>query len=316
MGGLGNLPGQNFYVPDAAENAFDPRLFRQYMEERGYTAAEAPNGYNSMLRGVFDAQGNPVVPVEQFNYDGDQAFWNAGLAAMALTGANIGLATGGLGGGAVTGGAASTPSLGGVAGGGLAGGGFMDPTSYAGLVQGFTSSGGLPSVGSVGAAGFSVPSLGGSLAPSAGAGAGGVNWLDAGLGALDIAGGLYGMREARKASEAMDPFRDYRAGYAQKLAELEANPGSVMRLPGFQAGVRTIESNQGATGFYGSGNMLAALSEYGGNFYQQEADRLARLAGAYSTPGAGALGSAQLTGQSLASIGYGVGQLSRYFGGG
>jgi hypothetical protein len=141
-------------------------------------------------------------------------------------------------------------------------------------------------------------------------------WMNAIGGGLSIAGGLYGMKTAKDAAGAMDPFGPYRGQYAQRLQALEANPGMVAQLPGFQAGIKALESSTAAGGYFGSGNAAAALTEFGGNFYERELARLAQLAGAGQSPGAGALGAAQITGQSLAGIGYGIGQLSRLFPGG
>lgn len=131
-----------------------------------------------------------------------------------------------------------------------------------------------------------------------------------------IASGIYGMKLAGDAREASDPFAPYRAGYGAKLAALEANPGSIVSRPGFQAGLETIGRKSAATGYYGSGNMASALSRYSGDFYTQEANRLAGLAGANQTPGAGQFPAADLASQSLGSIGYGIGPLLQRLAGG
>ena len=111
------------------------------------------------------------------------------------------------------------------------------------------------------------------------------------------------------ARDASDPFAQYRPEYGRKLAALEANPGSIVSRPGFQAGLEAIDRKSAATGYYGSGNMASALSRYSGDFYNQEAARLAGLAGAGQTPGAGQISSANLASQSLGSIGYGASPL-------
>lgn len=123
---------------------------------------------------------------------------------------------------------------------------------------------------------------------------------------FDIASGLYGLNLAGKARDASDPFAQYRAGYGQQLAALEANPSSITSRPGWRAGLEGVDRQMAARGYYGSGNMDVARTRYAGDFYTQEANRLAGLAGAGQSPGAGQYQSAQLAGQSLASIGYGL----------
>lgn len=123
---------------------------------------------------------------------------------------------------------------------------------------------------------------------------------------FDIASGIYGMRLARDAREASDPFAPFRRGYAEQLMQLEANPGMIVNRPGFKAGLEAIQRNNAARGYAGSGNETAVLSRYGGEFFNNELNRLATLAGAGQTPGAGQFPAAQLTSQSLASIGYGL----------
>ena len=284
MMGLGNLPGQNYFVPDAAENAFDPRLFRQYMEERGYTAAEAPTGYNSMMRGIFDAQGNPVVPVEEFNYDGDQAFWNAGLAAMALTGANIGLANG------LFGGAATAAPAGGSLGtlGTIApGAGAVAPMSTAGL-------------GAVAA-----PSLGGAAGAAGGLGGLGSFLSSPGsLGPLISGGiGLIGQNQAIRASDrASDaqinllremnaqnradnaPLLEMRNSVLPKINALMSNPSSLAEQPDYQFGLnegnRQIANRQAASGNYYSGGALREAQRFGQDYAGSKLDQsLNRLLG-------------------------------------
>ncbi len=123
---------------------------------------------------------------------------------------------------------------------------------------------------------------------------------------FDIGSGLYGMSLARDAAKASDPFAQYRGFYGQQLQALEANPSSITSRPGWRAGLEGVDRQMAARGYYGSGNMDAARTRYAGDFYQQESARLAQLAGAGQTPGAGQLPAAQLTGQGLASIGYGL----------
>jgi hypothetical protein len=126
---------------------------------------------------------------------------------------------------------------------------------------------------------------------------------------------------AAQAAAQQDPFASQRAGYSAQLAALDANPGSVTSLPGFQfgqqQGEQAILRNAAATGFNGSGNEAIALKQYdqayAGQYLSAEQQRLAALAGAGFAPTGGNtllqgnLGAANIESQALASIGYGFG---------
>jgi hypothetical protein len=122
----------------------------------------------------------------------------------------------------------------------------------------------------------------------------------------NVGSGLYGLNQSRKMRGAMAPFDKYRGAYGQQLQALEKNPASITSRPGYQAGLQVVQRGQAAGGYLGSGNEMAALSKYGGDFYAQETARLANLAGAGAAPGAGYPASMDLAGRSLASIGYGL----------
>lgn len=57
----------------------------------------------------------------------------------------------------------------------------------------------------------------------------------------------------------------------QKLMEQQMgglpNPGDVTKLPGYEAGIEAVRRSLASQGFQGSGNMMAALHKYGGDFY-------------------------------------------------
>jgi hypothetical protein len=156
--------------------------------------------------------------------------------------------------------------------------------------------------------------------------ASGANWLQklaGGAGSLlsggggarsifDLVSGIYGLKLADDAREASDPFAQYRGAYGAELAALEANPSSITSRPGWQAGMEAIQRNNAARGYAGSGNEMAVMSRYGGEFYNNEANRLAGLAGANVAPGAGQVAAAQLANLGVSSIGYG---LAPYIGG-
>jgi hypothetical protein len=128
-----------------------------------------------------------------------------------------------------------------------------------------------------------------------------------------LAGGLLSKKSGDKVAAASDPFAPYRPGYAAKLQELEANPGLLTRRPGYQAGLDAIERTMGSRGYLGSGNIAASMFRYGGQFYNEEANRLATLAGAGQTPGAGQATSAGLYQSALGQTGYGIGELMRQY---
>ena len=139
----------------------------------------------------------------------------------------------------------------------------------------------------------------------------------------NILSGLYGLNQSRqladlasKASERADPFGPYRAGYAQQLAALSANPSLITKQPGYAAGLEAVRRSLAAQGYQGSGNMMAALSQYGQKFLGDEQNRLATLAGAGFNPASagqlnleGNISAAQLLGSSLNRLGGGLWQL-------
>ena len=149
-----------------------------------------------------------------------------------------------------------------------------------------------------------ISALGSGLSPVAAAGgSGGMGGIP---GIFNIGSGIYGLMQSRKMRKAMDPFSKYRAGYGKELAALEADPSRITSRPGWRAGNLAVQRGAAAGGYLGSGNEMLALQDFGGNFYNQEAQRLASLAGAGVAPGSGFAQSADLAGQSLASLGYGV----------
>ena len=127
--------------------------------------------------------------------------------------------------------------------------------------------------------------------------------------------GLYNANQIRQQAQRLDAMAPYRAGYAAQLAQLNANPGSVTSLPGYQFGMdqgsQALQRAAAAQGYTGSGNAQIALQQYGQNYanqyLQQQQQYLAALAGG-SNPAAvqGTALAAQLAGQSLGSLGYGL----------
>ena len=153
-----------------------------------------------------------------------------------------------------------------------------------------------------------------------------------GIGSLMLsAAGLYGLsqsgknmpttQQAQQAQAAADPYAQYRAQAAQQLQALQADPSSVTSAPGYQAGMDAVQRSMAANGYLGSGNMMAAMSQYGQNAYQQQFNNLSSLSGAGQSPAiaaevglqgyanAGNAQSSNLMGQgmSLAMLGKGLG---------
>jgi hypothetical protein len=89
-----------------------------------------------------------------------------------------------------------------------------------------------------------------------------------------------------------NPNAPYQAQYAQQLAALQANPNSITSMPGYQAGLQANERALASQGMTGSGNAMAELQNYGGNFYQQQLSNLQGLMMA-GNPATGASAQAQ-----------------------
>lgn len=140
----------------------------------------------------------------------------------------------------------------------------------------------------------------------------------------DVGSGLYGLLQSERLKKQMgryasqaDPFGQYRGQYGDQLSRLTANPGSVTSLPGYQfqydQGLQALMRQAAAGGQLGSGGMVAASQKYGQdyaqNFYSNEVNRLAQLAGAQFNPAGGAqigaqgdIASTQLAGNAFNRI--------------
>ena len=89
--------------------------------------------------------------------------------------------------------------------------------------------------------------------------------------------------------------------YGQQLQALMANPGSVTGIPGYEAGMEAVRRSMAAQGYQGSGNMMAGLQQYGGQFYQQQLQNLSNLQGSSSGMPSFATGATQF-GAGLAGL--------------
>lgn len=137
-----------------------------------------------------------------------------------------------------------------------------------------------------------------------------------------IGSGLYGMSKADQMRQmALDQSRradpwGQSGGRSQAGAQLQnllSNPNSITSMPGYEAGLTAVQRKMASQGYQNSGNMMAALQDYGGNFYNNAVTQLGGLAGAgYNPAGAGQLAiqgtssANDLAGRSMASIGYGT----------
>lgn len=140
--------------------------------------------------------------------------------------------------------------------------------------------------------------------------------------AFNIGSGIYGLmqgndlkKRAQLLAQQADPFGQYRSGYAQQLQSLMANPSSITQIPGYQAGLQAVERRGAAQGWNGSGNMMDALANYGGNFYNQQIQNLMGLSGSNFNPASaasiglqGSQAGASIGMQGLNRVGYGVTQ--------
>jgi len=338
----GNAESGNHYSPLDGVPEYDPAFVAALegytftptsdTERRGYQIT-GPDGRSRVINwgdkeSGFDKFVSKAIPIglgalgvgAALGAFGAGAGASSGFTAGAVDSAALGLDTaagattaggGTVGGGLTLGGSAGYGSI--AAPSAALGAGGAGLSSGAGLTAPVFAGGGT---GIAGGLGMTAGAGAGTVA----AGAGGITSLLSGLGSASgirdlasLASGIYGLKLAGDAREASDPFAQYRGVYGAQLAALEANPGSIVSRPGFQAGLETIGRKSAASGYYGSGNMAAALSRYSGDFYNQEAQRLAGLAGAGQTPGAGQALGADLASRSLGSIGYGLAPMLERF---
>ena len=84
----------------------------------------------------------------------------------------------------------------------------------------------------------------------------------------------------RAAIEMSDPFgtNQGRQSAADRLKALLDDPNSIFTMPGYEAGEQAVMRQMAAQGYLGSGNMTAALQKYGGSFYNDQVQQLAKLA--------------------------------------
>lgn len=155
--------------------------------------------------------------------------------------------------------------------------------------QGMAGAYGTPA----GAGGGAPGTFGGGTNPAAAnaaATAGAMPWGSPGN-LSTIGSGLYGLSEASRlrslaeqAGQKADPFGPYRQQYADQMAALSADPSLITKQPGYEAGLQAIKRTMASQGYTGSGNMMAALAKYGGDFYNQTMNNYANWGGAGFNP--------------------------------
>lgn len=136
---------------------------------------------------------------------------------------------------------------------------------------------------------------------------------------LNLGSGLYGMylsnqqrQLAQQAAGMQDPFGPYRGQYATQLSQLMADPSKITTYPGYEAGLEGVNRGMAASGYLGSGNQMAALQKYAGDFYNNAVAQLGGLAGATFAPTGGSMllqgnmNAANLASSSLGTLGYGA----------
>jgi len=140
---------------------------------------------------------------------------------------------------------------------------------------------------------------------------GNVSSMGSGVAGLIAAGNLMGA--AGQAQRTADPFGPYRSQYADLMSNITNDPSQIQKLPGYQAGLQAVQRSLAAQGYTGSGNMMAAMAKYGGDFYNNAMQLYGGLSGAQFNPASAAqLGlqgkqsAISLAGNSLNRLGYGA----------
>lgn len=95
-----------------------------------------------------------------------------------------------------------------------------------------------------------------------------------------------------------------------QLAALLADPASLTKLPGYEAGIQAVQRSGAANGYLGSGNMAVGLSKYAGDFYNNTLRQLSAIA----NEGRGIdqqynFASTEMLGNAINNFGYGLTKL-------
>jgi len=139
-----------------------------------------------------------------------------------------------------------------------------------------------------------------------------------------VIGGVASNRAASKMAKAgKDPLRHQRMGYAQNLADLRADPGSILKDPAFMSslnlGAETVNRHMAAQGYLGSGMQAMSLYNYGQTsalgYLNDQEKFLAELAGFgnFGSPAATAAGARQGYDGTMSALGQ-LGSAAAMFG--
>ena len=110
---------------------------------------------------------------------------------------------------------------------------------------------------------------------------------------MNIATGLYGISQAEQMKKlAMaqanksTPWQSGGGGdlATQQLMALLSGKTDISAMPGYKAGEQAVQRSMAAQGYQGSGNMMAALNQFGGKFYNDAVTQLSGLSGAQFNP--------------------------------
>lgn len=120
---------------------------------------------------------------------------------------------------------------------------------------------------------------------------------------MQMGSGLYGIAQGRQmkalAQQQIDAANAQRAGVPLPTSQ------NITQMPGYQAGLDAVQRSMLAQGYQGSGNMMAALQNYGTNAYQtamQNYQNQQQLANSTAGGGANIYGS----GASMSNAGLGA----------
>ncbi len=217
----------------------------------------------------------------------------AGVAGVGEAGWGMDLGMGGLGGDAGW--------------AGLSAGGIGPGDAGWGMDLG--GAGGADILGGAGGAGGAAGSMSSLGSGASGTGLSSILSKLGGPAVTQLLGGILGNKTARDGQALAEdymrqsnPFADYRQRNAERLEEMFKDPaGTVTKIPGFAAGQEAVARSMAANGYLGSGNMMAAMQQYGGDEWMKHAQFLSGLAGAQFAPGNNAVGLAGLQGQMAAT---------------
>lgn len=126
---------------------------------------------------------------------------------------------------------------------------------------------------------------------------------------MDLIKGGMSLYQSSQMSKAGEPSAAAKTANAQ-LAALLADPSSMTKLPGYEAGLQAVQRSGAANGYLGSGNMVVGLQKYGGDFYNNTLRQLSSIA----NEGRGIdqqynFASTALTGHAINNFGYGLTKL-------